>query len=251
MFRYYSEYNDTIIASLDRISLESICRCSRLHDKRAYSTSIILDHLTDTDISYYVERPEACKKCKLNPKNLQIRKIHCIDCYVESCYYDQLCNDGKRILSPRCCNNGGYPHLSIYIYTGVTVQVCGSPIKSKPNDVTYRVRIWESKDVPENECQPNYFTDDDLVIEFSISPTDDPIDLERLYGQYLRKYDVLNDLTPVDYTFSAPTCKKMYIEQFQSRINTILDICKNGPDERKPMENGHVMQRRKGYSHIV
>lgn len=246
MFRYYSEYTDTIIAVSDRAKPKGNCRCT--------STRVI-DHLTDTKGPFGPIK--ACAECKLKVERLrEIRNVVCTDCYAKETYYDQLCAKGKHLLKYRLtgtrmwdnhrCFADGYPHMCDYI--GVTVQIHGCPVRTKPNDVTYRIRIWQCE-ATEDQCVPELFKDRDMVIEFSISPTEDPVDLERRYGQFLREYNILEGLKPVDYTFSAPTSKKMYIEQFYLRINSILEMCKNGPPERAPMENNHIESRKKGYSY--
>lgn len=135
---------------------------------------------------------------------------------------------------------------------GVTVQVQGQPVNYEPNDATYRIRIWKqihnvyhhSDLVP--VLVPDMFTDEDMAVEFSISPTEDPIDLERRYGAILKKYDVTKIESVVDQPFRAPKKRQSYIDNFVSRIQSIIDSSQR---ERDPMENGHVTRRHKGYSH--
>lgn len=89
------------------------------------------------------------------------------------------------------------------------------------------------------------FLDSDLVAEFSISPSEDPIDLERRYGAILRQYDVISEIKPLDNAgFSAPTRKSHYIDEFKKRIMTT-------GDERSPMDNDHINRRKKGHSHAT
>lgn len=129
-----------------------------------------------------------------------------------------------------------------YGYIGVTVQILGSPVKYGPNDATYKIRIWQNK-IYANPVinDPNQFEDQHFVSEFSISPTEDPIDLELRYGNILRKYDVTK-IKPVHQPFDAQCKRQSYIDQFIYIINNIV----NSKDkERAPMENDHLVQRKK------
>jgi hypothetical protein len=134
-------------------------------------------------------------------------------------------------------------------YVGVTVQIMGSPVKFEPNDATYKIRIWHNKPsyLHENyKITPEDFEDEHLISEFSISPTEDPVDLERRYGDILRKYDVTT-IEPVEQLFNAPYRRQAYIDRFEVIINNIVNT---DAKERAPMENNHIRQRKKGHSHV-
>ena len=152
-------------------------------------------------------------------------------------------------------------------YHGITIQINGSPVKTMPNDSTYRVRIWHSLTHPnedperfkrchryliprsKQELDPVDFTDKHFIVEFSISPTEDPIDLEKRYGEILRKYMVDEEhFEPTLTNFSAPVSRDSYLKNFHLRVGQILASQK---EERVPMENGHFAPRKKGHSHQV
>lgn len=253
MFRYYSEHNDTIIASSDTIVSSTNCECDG---------AMIRQHLPCKRCKCdgaMIKQHLPCKKCTITMEDLiDGPHVVCLDCLAVRYYSRQMCPEIRYHITSsnkshtRCYMGHGFPHLCyphMCCYKGVTVQVHGSPITVNPKDATYRVRIWELT-APENECTAALFTDEDMIVEFSISPTEDPIDVERRYGMFFRKYDVLN-VNTVEYNFSAPKNKQKYIEQFLARIRTMLKVCKNGPAERVAMDpdNGHISQRIKGFSH--
>ena len=239
---HYGEYYATILATSDTIS--PIGLCYTCHIKNKEDPCDICIKLCK-NIYMYKPRHIVCQKCHMmnNTKRLCGKCLYSLSITTETPYITWF--DQRRVYHSghKCECEIQYPHLCKY--TGVTVQVREQPIKHKPSDVTFQIRIWTRVGI-ETECIPELFIDSDIVAEFCISPTEDPIDLERRYGDILRLYDVTK-VKSIDYSFSAPSSKEHYIKEFKQRINNILSL--SSSTERIAMENGHFARREKGYSH--
>jgi hypothetical protein len=142
------------------------------------------------------------------------------------------------------CYCGGNKEDFIYNYRKVYVRALGSPIPTKPNETDFHIRIY-AKSGPYTTC-PEY-EDSDIVSEFVISNTVDPIDLDRMYSDPIRKYCarlLLMSPSKMIYdrgNFKGTCSPESYYQAFQKLVAGVLTPSK----PREQTENAHISLKKK------
>jgi hypothetical protein len=163
--------------------------------------------------------------------NTQINLQDLCRCYHS--YYDDYDSD--------CCC--GAPQDPRILTTRVYVRVLGRPIRFKPEDATYAVRIWHDE-VLESELDDDVFDDSNLVAEFSICSTVDPVDLEREHGEILKRYVYLGDEKKrIMYHTGFRGPKKL--DSYQYAFEKLVDNIKNPPPPREENKCAHMEMRKR------
>jgi len=125
MDQHYQDHEDTFLGLSHSIT-------ARLH----YGCE------TSTRTKKIISEIKKCKECNY-PKDLSYWPWPtpiCVICHLlteEEGYHSH----STFIKEHECKCTQRYPHFCSYV--GVTVQVHGRPIKYKPQDSTYRIRIWK------------------------------------------------------------------------------------------------------------
>ena len=120
----------------------------------------------------------------------------------------------------------------------IHVRVVGEPIKTRPMDSTYTIRIYETE-CRESKVSSSLFKENDIVTEFSIHDTISR-DHDKTHVDYLRKY-VPKTSYVEKYKFIALECRDNYLKAFRR----ISDIYTKSGDPEPISENAHVAPRKK------
>ncbi len=134
-----------------------------------------------------------------------------------------------------------YFNNDLITYVVILARVHGHPVKMNPSDATYSLRIFEHKCYL-FDVHINNIDEEDMVAEFSLNSTVDPIDLEIRYKDLLKKY--FGKGMGFKYekkTFNGPQNVKSYKAALDVIINNIL----YPPNEREQEDNGHITLRKK------
>ena len=107
------------------------------------------------------------------------------------------------------------PKDPICTYQATFVQICGKPVTANPCDACYRIRTWESE-IPQSECTPNYFIEQDSIMDITLVATMDPIDMDHSYNDMLKKH-YTGAIKGSTYSFKAPKGRNSYILDLRSR----------------------------------
>lgn len=159
---------------------------------------------------------------------------------------DELCDackyyDEWNTMACECPQNSAGLINCIGVYTVYQMRVNGAPAKMTQFESDYTIRKFVLNDVGQAETSIYDLTTDDLVQEFTISSTEDPRDLESLYGKFVKNLVSGWKPTQDQRNFSSKSPASLYIDQFVKIVNNIL----NPPPPRETSENPHISVRGK------
>jgi len=130
-------------------------------------------------------------------------------------------------------------------YSGVWIvyqlRVNGVPAKMRPAESDYNVRKFVQSGARQAELSIYDLTDENLVEEFTISSTEDPRDLEQLYGKMVKDLGSGWKPTSERSNFTAKDTASNYVDHFTRIVDSIM----HPPPPREASENAHVGLRKK------
>jgi hypothetical protein len=122
------------------------------------------------------------------------------------------------------------------IATKVSVDVIGNPIRFKPGDATYIVKIWESE-----TTQEDLDFSEEENISFSLCSTIDPRDLKILHKKYIINRPGIEQKN-YNYRFRAPCSVESYKLTFR---DLTLNLVSSMESSRSQSDCAHVERCKK------
>jgi len=110
-------------------------------------------------------------------------------------------------------------------YVAVLVKIIGNPVTDKPSDTAYQFIIWDFTDV-QSRCTIDQLHVLCPTIEFQLTATVDPRDLEHMYSDVCKQYnDIIMRVERSTFTFKSLTHvgPDSYLKDMKERVQTLLN----------------------------
>ena len=150
------------------------------------------------------------------------------ECYCDDWYYG--------VYIPVDCPHPKNPRT---IYSKISISVVGNPVKTKPSNSIYNIKIYKLQTTKDEECN-ELFKDSDLIADFSVEQCSL---YEKEYTRLIKTYIGLekHDDDIIRQTkFKARCAKEKYILSFYLLMNKITQ-----PVKKIVSDNPHVSKRKK------
>ena len=146
------------------------------------------------------------------------------------------------------CTCGMYdcdcPRNPMMDVTMTTVEIHGRPVRFKPSDATFRIRVYKSV-ATLDRVDDHEFDEKDMETEFTVESTVDPVDLEGMYKDLLLAHCIDYDsCVPVyGHMFKGPQPSENYRLAFDAMVKNIA----HPPKKREEAANAHIGRKQKKY----
>lgn len=160
----------------------------------------------------------------------------------DGCEWSKDCYDEWGYETPPHCD---CPYNPLSLHKIVNVRVAQKPIKTAPKDTSFDIRIWEIKERQNDVSYEDIiFNRQTPTLHFTLENTINPIDLEILYKENVKKYllpSIRGDDNLNKKKFKGTCSIESYVLAFNDLVNNISTSIK----QREQPENPHINRKKK------